>query len=66
MPLRKLRITEPDKPPREIDLEPGLTFGRASTNRCVLADATASGNHAKIALIGGVLSIQDVGRPILL
>jgi pSer/pThr/pTyr-binding forkhead associated (FHA) protein len=61
MAVRKLRIQEPDKSPREIDLASGMTIGRAATNRCVLDDAAASGEHARIVEIGGALAIQDVG-----
>src|SRR3954452_15735052 len=61
MAVHKLRIQEPNKAAREIDLAPGLTIGRAATNRCVLDDASASSQHARIVEVDGALAIEDVG-----
>jgi pSer/pThr/pTyr-binding forkhead associated (FHA) protein len=39
----------------------GLSFGRASSNSCVLDDDSASSRHAQLVLLDGRLQLQDLG-----
>ena len=57
----ELIIQESGKPARRVEAVAGLSFGRASTNSCVLDDDSASSRHAQLVLLDGRLQLQDLG-----
>jgi len=57
----ELIIQEPGKPARRVEAVAGLSFGRASSNACVLDDDSASSRHAQLVLLDGRLQLQDLG-----
>ena len=57
----ELIIQEPGKPARRVEAVAGLSFGRASSNSCVLDDDSASSRHAQLVLLDGRLQLQDLG-----
>ena len=61
MSPRQLRILEPDKSPRDIVLQAGVTIGRQKTDLCSLDDPSVSWEHARIVEREGRLAIQDLG-----
>ncbi|HGY90829.1 MAG TPA: FHA domain-containing protein [Planctomycetes bacterium] len=57
-----LRIREPDGSVREVPAVEGLTLGRSSSNRIVIADVNVSSEHARLVLdADGALAIEDLG-----
>jgi len=57
----ELIIQESGKPARRVEAVAGLSFGRASSNSCVLDDDSASSRHAQLVLLDGRLQLQDLG-----
>jgi hypothetical protein len=57
----ELIIQESGKPARRVEAVAGLSFGRASSNACVLDDDSASSRHAQLVLLDGRLQLQDLG-----
>ncbi|MEW6744293.1 MAG: FHA domain-containing protein [Planctomycetota bacterium] len=57
----RLLIHEPNGGQREVPLVPGLTLGRHPGSGCVLTDAYASADHARVVRVGDKLCVEDLG-----
>jgi pSer/pThr/pTyr-binding forkhead associated (FHA) protein len=61
MPQLIFRIIEPSGAARDIQVEDGLTIGRARDNRCVVGDETVGLHHLQVLNDNGRLVIEDLG-----
>src|SRR5262245_60527172 len=61
MPQLIFRIIEPSGAARDIQVDDGLTIGRARDNRCVVGDETVGLHHLNVLNDNGRLVTEDFG-----